>query len=239
MALPTLNNTPKYDIVIPSTRVKTRFRPYLVKEEKTLLLALEDGEDDTIAKAVLDLIAACVDDIDQSKLKTYDMDYMFCQIRAKSVGETIKFSVKCEDATCEFGTEVTGNLSTVLVETDNTITAMVEISPSIIVEMEHVSYVDIINNSEISIGKTDSEIIFATVVACIKAVHTDDERIEAKNESEEDLKLFVDSMTTNQYTKLKTFIANIPQVTLDINWDCGGCGKHQTMKLKGLSDFFL
>lgn len=239
MALPNLNDTPKYDIVIPSLKQKTRFRPYLVKEEKSLLLALEENDESNIARAVIDLIIACVDDVDKTKLKTYDMDYMFCQIRAKSVGEKVDFNIKCEDTECNFETEVSADLSKATVENADKISNMIEITPAVTIEMEHLSYNDIMNNSEMSLDKTESEIVFETVLKCIKTVYTEDERIEVKDEPLENLVAFVDSMTSAQYAKLKEFIITIPQVSLDLSWNCGGCGKQQQMKLKGLSDFFL
>lgn len=240
MALPQINDTPKYDIVIPSSKLKTKFRPYLVKEEKILLLALEGGDETEMAQAVINIIGSCVDaDVNEKTLKTYDMDYLFCQIRSKSVGESIDFSIRCEDATCGHNTEVKANLSNAKVENADKITNIIQLTETVSVEMEHLSYYDILRNNEINADDAESEIVFASVLKCIKTVMTENERIDVKEEPKEDLVNFVDSLTSNQYQKLKEFILTIPQVSLDVNWDCGGCGKSQSMKLKGLSDFFL
>ena len=90
MALPQLNEVPKYNITIPSTGKKVRFRPYLVKEEKILLMAVESGDNTMALEAVVDTIEACiVDKIDTSRLTTFDVEYLFTQIRAKSSGESV------------------------------------------------------------------------------------------------------------------------------------------------------
>jgi hypothetical protein len=238
MALPKLNDVPKYDIVIPSTKMKTRFRPYLVKEEKILLLALENGDIDKISNTVIDLIKTCVSDpINEKDLTTYDMDYLFCQIRSKSVGETVKLLIRCEDEECRHQTEVSVDLSKVGVDLPEKIDNMIEISPNIFVEMKHLSYYDLLH----SIGKndkTETAFVFDSVLNSIKAVHTEDERVDVKEESKESLENFVNSMTSSQYNKLKKFVLNAPRVSHNAEWDCASCGRHQTMKLEGLQDFF-
>ena len=101
MALPVLNEHPKYEVVIPSSNTKTTFRPYLVKEEKVLLMASETGDENLIAKATIDLIKSCVDEkIDEKNITIFDMEYLFCQIRAKSVGETANVILYCNDESC-------------------------------------------------------------------------------------------------------------------------------------------
>lgn len=238
MALPKLNDVPKYDIVIPSTKMKTRFRPYLVKEEKILLLALEDGDVDKISSSVIDLIKTCVSDpISEKDLTTYDMDYLFCQIRSKSVGETVKLLIRCEDEECQHQSEVPIDLSKVGVDLPEKIDNMIELSPNIFVEMKHLSYYDLLH----SIGKndkTETTFIFESVLNSIKAVHTEEERIDIKSESRESLENFVNNMTSSQYNKLKKFVLNSPRVSHNAEWKCASCGRHQTMKLEGLQDFF-
>ena len=101
-ALPKLNATPKHEMVIPSTGKTVMFRPYLVKEEKILLMAFESQDEKTSMKAMLDTIDACVEgDYVKSKLTTFDIEYMFTQIRGKSVGESIEVKTKCSECETE------------------------------------------------------------------------------------------------------------------------------------------
>ena len=240
MALPKLNDTPKYDIVIPSTKTKTRFRPYLVKEEKVLLLAVEDGDEDKITKATIDLIKACVDlDVNEKDLTTYDMDYLFCQIRAKSVGETVNMVIRCEDEACDHQTEVKIDLSKVGVDLADKVNNMIELTPEVSVEMKHISYYDILDVRKNAEKNPEVNTTFETILRSIKAVHTADERIDVKDEPREVVEEFVDNLTSKQYKKISDFVLNTPSVTYDVDWDCGGCGKHQRMRLAGLQDFFL
>jgi hypothetical protein len=112
MALPKLNDTPKYDIVIPSTDKKVRYRPYLVKEEKVLMMAMESQDMNAILNAVVDTITACVQEpVEKDKLTIFDVEYMFTQIRAKSVGETSKVGIKCKH--CETSNEVGIDVSSI------------------------------------------------------------------------------------------------------------------------------
>ena len=237
MALPKLNDTPKYDIVIPSTKMKTRFRPYLVKEEKVLMLAIESEDSNQISNTVIDLIVACVDNISAKELTTYDMDYLFCQIRAKSVGETSKLLIRCEDTECNHQTEVTIDISKAGVDISEKINNMIPINSDITVEMKHISYYDameIINKN----NESEVETIEDTVLRSLKAIHMEEERIDLKDESKENIMNFIEQMTSAQYLKLKQFVANTPRVTLNAEWNCEACGKHQNMMLEGLQDFF-
>lgn len=240
MALPKLNDTPKYDIVIPSTKTKTRFRPYLVKEEKVLLLAVEDGDEDKITQATIDLIKACVDlDIDERDLTTYDMDYLFCQIRSKSVGETVDMTIACEDETCNHRTDVKVDLSKVGVDLKDRVNNMIELTQDVTVEMKHLSYYDILDTRKKAQDDSEANTTFDTIVKSIRAVHTADERIDIKEEPYQVIEEFLDNLTSKQYKKLSDFVLNTPTVSYDVSWDCGGCGKHQTLRLAGLQDFFL
>ena len=97
MALPKLNSSPKYEMTIPSSGELVRFRPFLIKEEKTMLIAAETGDNRLILNSLLDTLKACVDaEINEKVLTTLDIEYMFLKLRAKSVGETTKVGIKCE-----------------------------------------------------------------------------------------------------------------------------------------------
>ena len=110
MALPKLNDMPKYSVTIPSLKREVRIRPFVVKEEKILLVAMESQDPKQIAHAIIDTIESCVqDDIDTQKMTSYDVEYLFTQIRGKSVGETTNIGVNCPS--CEHQNEVTVNLS--------------------------------------------------------------------------------------------------------------------------------
>ena len=115
MALPTLNSS-TYSITVPSTGNKVKFRPYLVKEEKILLVALESEDANQIVQAMTDVIEACVEDIDISELTSFDVEYLFLVLRAKSVGESIDLKMKCQNSeSCSHVLELSINTSFVLI----------------------------------------------------------------------------------------------------------------------------
>ena len=240
MPLPKLNDIPKYDIVIPSTKIKTKYRPYLVKEEKILLLALESEETGEMAAATLALCIACVDaDLDPLSLTTYDIDYLFCMIRSKSVGETVTMNIKCEDSECNEKTEVKINLQETYIEGID-FEPMIEINKDIKLEMQHITYLNAQKNiiEDEDVGELQLNYVQQMIIGSIKAIHTEDERFDTNDSTNEELTEFLDQMTTEQYTKLRTFITKIPIVTLKPKWDCVKCGKSQDMELRGLQDFF-
>jgi len=115
MALPKLNSSPKYEMTIPSSNARVNFRPFLMKEEKTLMIAMESQDPKTIMNSLLDTINACVvDKVNENKLTSFDVEYMFLQIRSKSVGETAKVGVKCSH--CEHLNEIDVNLDEIKVD---------------------------------------------------------------------------------------------------------------------------
>ena len=110
MALPRVNSSPKYDTMIPSLNKTVHYRPYLVKEEKVLMMALESNDNKQMLNAVVDTIQSCVtEDIEREKLTSFDVEWLFTKIRSKSVGETSKVSIKCES--CDTENEVTIDLN--------------------------------------------------------------------------------------------------------------------------------
>jgi cell fate (sporulation/competence/biofilm development) regulator YlbF (YheA/YmcA/DUF963 family) len=235
MALPKLNDTPKYDIVIPSTNKKVRYRPYLVREEKVLMMAMESQDMNAILNAVVDTITACVQtDIEKDKLTIFDVEYMFTQIRAKSVGETSKVAIKCKH--CETSNEVSVDVSSIKIDVPK-ISNTIELTPEITLEMKWPGYDDLI-----SLGIKDTKMMaqnaFAMIGKCIAAIHTNDERISTKDVAEAELVEFIDSMTKDQFQKVSTYIEQMPRLIHNIDFHCVNCFEINNIKLEGMSDFF-
>lgn len=239
MALPVLNEVPKYDITIPSTGEKTTFRPYLVKEEKILLMASESNDEETIAKATIELIKHCVNsNINEKDLTDFDMEYLFCKIRSKSVGETAKMQMNCTHEDCVEGTEVDVPLDKVYIDIDKNISPIIDITDNVKIEMRYLTYYDYLNNNMLKNKETESELIFNIILSSIKSIMTDEDKIDAKDEPIEELINFVNNMTTTQFNKLKHFVENTPQVSLNINWTCESCKRENGLIVKGIMDFF-
>ena len=237
MALPKLNDIPKYDIVIPSTGIKTRYRPYLVKEEKVLLMAVESGDEKEISFATIDLIKSCVDaKIDDKKLTVFDMEYLFTQIRAKSVGENATVILKCGE--CSHENTVNIPLGDVSVDFSGKTKNIIPLTDKISAEMKYLSYHDLLQDNTFRNSATEAELIFNTILHSIEAIHTEEERVSLKDEPIEEVIEFVNNLTTGQFDRLKEFVENTPQVKLDIDYTCEEFNYKNEITLKGLQDFF-
>ena len=142
--IPKLNDTPKYDLVIPSLNKEVKFRPYLVKEEKVLLMAFEADDQKVALNAVADTITSCInEDIKVNDLKLYDIEYMFTKIRAKSIGENANLTVTCEE--CNYKTDTSVDIDTVqIVGPEDKPDDVIQITDSVSVEMTYPNFLKMI-----------------------------------------------------------------------------------------------
>lgn len=234
MALPKLNAHPKYEMAIPSTKQMVRYRPYLVQEEKVLLLAMESQDTATAIKAIVDTITACVDDeIDANKLTTYDVEWMFIQLRSKSVGEKSKIGYKCKS--CEASNELDVDLSQVTVVGDTT-KKTIQLTNDISITMKYPEYMKMLEIDQKNVS--GSSVIFWLIRNCIESINTDDEKLLAKDHTEKELDEFIESMTNDQFQKLTEFVESMPKVTHEVEFNCTSCNENNKITLEGLNDFF-
>jgi hypothetical protein len=236
MALPKLNAVPKYDIVVPSTQQAVRFRPYLVKEEKVLMLAMESQDQKQSLNAIVDTIVACVsEDIERNKLTTFDVEYMFTQIRSKSVGETSKVSIKCKE--CDHSNEVVIPLESIKINMPDNIVTLIELTPEISVQLKWPTYSDL-GNLDMSAGASQVKQTFEMISKCIDSVLTGDERISMKDEPKEEVMDFIESLTSEQFDKIREFVEQMPKLKHDVEFTCTSCSEANKITLEGMNDFF-
>lgn len=232
MALPKLNDSPKYEVKIPSTGKTVRFRPYLVKEEKVLMMAFESGDQVAALKAIVDTIQACVvDDLDVARLATFDIEYLFTQIRSKSVGESSTLMIKCSE--CEKRTEYSFDVSAVKVEMPK-IDNLIELTPSVSIELEYPTYQTVMNSD---LNGNELEVGFIMAANCIKTILTEEEAISTSDVSKEELMEFVESMSQEQFRKIAEFLQTMPTMEHIAKFDCDWCGESNEIVLKGMQDF--
>ena len=237
MALPKLNDMPKYSVTIPSLKQEVRVRPFVVKEEKILLIAMESKDPKQIAHAIIDTIRSCVEDeFDTNKLTSYDVEYLFTQIRGKSVGETSTVLISCPD--CETDNEVTVNINELKIQGEIP-NSKIKISDTITIEMKPPSYLQIAENEKImSENSTTMDRIFGLLISSIDAVLTEEERFSFKDATHQEATEFLESMSQEQFAKVRKYMEEQPSLKHDIEYDCVGCGKHQKLTLEGMQDFF-
>jgi hypothetical protein len=237
MALPRINDTLNFTMTVPSTGDRVKYRPYLVKEEKVLLQAFESGDVQTCLEAMIDTLDACIDEkqnLDIGSLATFDVEYMFTQVRSKSVGEKSGIQIKCKS--CEEPNGYSLDLDELKVEVSTTAN-LIKINDDISVEMKYPTYRSLIGGENGS-AVTDTDTALKMLAASVDAVLTEEERIDCKDQSQEEMVDFLSSMTAGQLQKLSAFLEDMPALKHLAVFDCEKCGEHNELELKGLSDFF-
>ena len=239
MALPKLNNTPYYDVTIPSTGVKTRYRPYLVKEEKVLLMASESEDDHTMSEAMLNVICECVEGADKYKLTVFDIQYLFLQLRSKSVGETSDLIFNCQNNKCDAENTVTIKLSDINVNVPEDKKNKIPLSEDMTVELKYPTYNSVINDKIMRHSESGSEIMYQTVLLSLDALQAKDERMIFAEEPIEDVVNFIGNLTNEQFRKLSEFSENIPTLRHEVDYTCEKCQHKNSALIEGTADFFL
>lgn len=236
MALPKINETPGYEMVIPSTGKKVKYRPFLVKEQKILMIASESQDKKQILSSMLDTLTSCIaDKINLNSLATFDVDYMFTQIRAKSVGEKTTLVNKCEK--CEEKTEFTLNLDDIKPPKVKQ-NIKIKLTDSISVLMKYPSYNAFINNDKILADDNQTETLMEFIIECMDSILTEEEQIRLKDESKEEIQTFVDSLTSEQFKLMAAFINDLPKLTHTFTVNCSKCTHTNIKTLEGIEDFF-
>lgn len=227
--------TPKYQITIPSTKERTAFRPFLVKEEKILLLAQENNEPDNMVMALQSLVESCVDGVeDASILPLFDIEFLFLKIRAKSVGEEVKPIILCPETGEEI--EITINLSDITVKETKGHTNKIKVTEDLNVYMRYPSLA-LLKERNTGIDYTSPSSFYDLIADCIEKIETKEETIDTKGYSKEELTNFVDNMTKDQFEKLLDFFVTSPRVEHVQKYTTSD-GVEREVVLSGLSDFF-
>jgi hypothetical protein len=241
MALPRLNESPSYSMEVPSSKQVVQYRPMLVKEQKILMIANESKDKVQMISGMLKTVEACIEgNINARTLPTYDIDYMFTQIRAVSVGETSDIQLPCDE--CEKFTEVSINIKGINPPqvNKNDIDTLIELTPEIKLKMKHPSYSIVLDGS---VKGGDAEELSTAdmmnfVIGCMDSIQTETDNISFKDEPLEEKQRFLDSLTTGQFTKLTDYIEKVPKLSQNINFNCEHCSHPNTRLLEGMESFF-
>jgi ribosomal protein L44E len=236
MSLPKMS-TPIYSVKIPSTDQKVSFRPFLVREEKALLLAQQSEDVNVMTDTLKEIITNCVKDkLDINSLAVFDVEYLFTQIRAKSVGETVELVFTCSHCEQEKNKVKLGiDLTTIDVVKDPTHTNNIHLFDECGVIM-HYPNLETFKKAE---GKEeDINAIMEVVIDCIDSIYNGDEVFYAKEQTRQELEDFVMNLTKEQFDKIETFFVSIPKFKKDIEFDCPECGAHNETTLEGTASFF-
>ncbi len=234
MAIP-LVVTPEFVTEIPSTKQQIKFRPFLVKEEKILFMAMEGGDPLEINNAVKKVLSSCIisDDVVIEKLATFDIEYLFLQLRGKSVGEVIELNLKHpNNSECQHVTEHAVSIDSIKVHFPEKVTDKIMISDSIGLKMNYPS----LESTNIVSNNNDLDTIINLIANHVQFVFDQDNVYEEFTHQE--VKDFIESMNSTQFKNLTEFFTDSPELRHEISWTCPECGKQESLMLRGLQSFF-
>lgn len=240
MSLP-LNNSPIYTLEVPSTGGKIQYRPFLVKDEKALLIAQQSEDPEVMINTLKDVIKSCVkSEVDVDKLAIFDIEYIFTQIRAKSVGEIIELFMLCDE---DHGADnekarvkININLEKLKVNKPKEHTNKIILFDDVGVVMKYPS-LDIVKRLELT-ENAGIEDIFAIIADSIDYIFNTEEVWYASDLTKEELMEFINNLTSDQFAKLQEFFTTMPKLTQDIEFKCPVCAKEHKRTIEGLQNFF-
>ena len=237
MALPVLE-TNTFELTLPSSDVKVKYRPFLVKEEKILLQAMESQEQKQIVQALKDIVNVCTyGQLNVDELPTFDLEYVFLQIRSKSVGEVAKLKVLCPDTKKDYA-EVEVDLSTVDVQVDDEHNnkIMVDEDKKIGVLMKYPTLASVDPTKDYS--KQNTKALFNVIGEGIYQIFEGDKVHMAKDYTKEELDQFVESLDSKSFKKIQRFYETMPKLMHEIEVENPKTKVKSKITLSGLSDFF-
>lgn len=237
MALP-IQNTPIYTITIPSTQEKFKFRPFLVKEEKALIIAQQSEDIGVMTDTLKSIIESCAKSkIDVESLATFDLEYIFCQIRAKSVGEIVDLIFFCD--TCDddkAAVKMSFDITKIGVNFKDGHNKKIELFDDVGIVMKYPNLYTLqkLMQSDIS----DSDEVTNIITECIDYVYDSEEVFYAKEQTKEELIQFIENLTSEQFNKIQKFFETMPRMEQPVHFKCPVCNKEHDKMLTGLSNFF-
>jgi hypothetical protein len=236
MALPKLT-TPTYELEVPSTDEKIQYRPFLIKEEKILLIAMESGKNEDIVEAIKQIVSECTfNKLKISTMPMFDVEYIFLQIRAKSVGEVSKLKLLCRDDNKTYA-DVEVNLPDVKVQVDDKHTNKIELTKDMGMVM---AYPTIDSFKESGITTINASNMLDVISACIKEIYEEkgEKVYQAKDQTKKELTEFIESLNTKQFQKIQQFFDTMPKLKHTVKVKNPKTKKESEVTLFGLQDFF-
>tara|TARA_B100000927_G_scaffold284644_1_gene273794 strand:- start:15 stop:740 length:726 start_codon:yes stop_codon:yes gene_type:complete len=240
MPLPTIE-TPTYELKLPSSNKKIKYRPFLVKEEKILILSLESKDQSEITNAVTDVLKKCIltKGVNVDEFPTFDIEYVFLNIRAKSIGEDIKLTVTCPDDN-ETKVSVTIYVDEIKVQKQKDHTKDIVLDDKMTLRMKYPSLTQFVDNnfdvddeSETVVDKT-----FKVVADCIDTIYTEEDAWDAKDYTPQERIDFVEQLNSKQYKEVEKFFETMPKLSHTIEVVNPNTKEKGSVVLEGLADFF-
>ena len=238
MPLPTIS-TPTYELTLPSSNRKIKYRPFLVKEEKILILAMESQDTKQIARSVKDVISKCIltKGIKVDRLSTFDIEYLFLNIRGKSVGEQIEVMVTCPD---DEKTQVpmSINIDSIKVQKDKDHSPDIVLDDVYTLRMKYQSLTEFIKNNFGALDEMSVDDTFDLIASCIDQVYSEEESWASEECTKKELTSFVESLNSNQFKKVEKFFETMPKLAHTVKVTNPNTNVESEIRIEGLQSFF-
>ena len=242
MALPKIN-TPTYELTIPSNGKKIKYRPFLVREEKILILALESEDTKQITTAVVDILSECVltKNIDITKLATFDIEYLFLNVRSKSVGETVDVNLTCPDDG-KTSVEMSINIDSIKVQKVKGHKSIIKLDDQYSMKLKYPSMTQFIENNFES-GQdggegSDIDKSMGMITSCIEMIYDNEESWDAADSSQKELEEFIEQLNSKQFKLIEDFFTTMPKLTHTVKVKNPQTEVESDVVLEGLAAFF-
>jgi len=233
MSLPTLT-APEFVTKVPSTGKEIKYRPFLVREEKILLMALEGGDEKEITNAIINILNSCIlSDVDLDSLATFDVEYLFLKLRSKSVGEVIelKLAHSDKDSKCKHRTDVAINIDSINVNGDID-DGKIDLNGTLGIKLRYAGMKDVSLVEESSASQ-----LYDLVVGCVEYIY-DDENV-YDDFTKDEMSKWLEQLDSAQFKKITDFFQGAPKLSHTIEWTCPECGEKDSLVLEGMQSFFM
>lgn len=243
MALPKLD-VPIFTIDLPLTKTKLRYRPFLVKEEKLLLIAVESDDEKTIMDTIKQIINnCCLDDVDTETLPITDLEYFFLHLRARSIGEIVDLQYKCnnkvkddagEEVECGNNVKLKVNVLEIEPTFNDKHTNKIELTDKLGIVMKYPNFATI---DKVKFNN-DVEQILGIIMNCVDYIYDEESIYYRKDISDEELTEFIENLTQKQFAKVQEFFETVPSIKKQLDFKCNKCGYQEKILIEGIQNFF-
>ena len=240
MALPKID-TPVYDLELPLSKKKIRFRPFLVKEQRNLLMAMESDDKETIERNIRQVLHNCTltEGLDIDRLPIIDVEFYFLNLRARSIGEIVQSRYRCENVveekTC--GNLMTAELNILEIQPDmsNVVNDIIQINNVISVKLKYPEF-SVLERANKFESITD--MAFDMIAESVEYIFDGEQYYYAAESEPDEIIEFIESLSQEQFSKIENFFNNLPKLNKKIEMDCKKCKFHHTIEVEGLDSFF-
>ena len=238
MPLPKIN-TPTYELTLPSNNKKIKYRPFLVREEKILIMALETENSEDISNAVVDILSECIltKGVDVTKLATFDIEYLFLNVRSKSVGETVEVNIVCPDDN-KTSVQMEINLDSIKVQKTRGHKNIIKLDDQYSLKLKYPSLDEFIGNNFDTNESNMVDKSLNMISSCIEMVYDEEESWDASDSTKKELEEFIEQLNSKQFKAIEKFFETMPKLSHKVKVTNPTTEVESEVVLEGLASFF-